>query len=187
VLLTSDHGEAFGEAEVWEHDDVYEPQVRVPLLLRLPGADPPAGRRSQPVSGIDVAPTVLGLAGIEADPPLPGVDLGRELPAADRLVLVEDRDHLEPDDVRLVLYDGPWKLVRRGVGEDARVELFHLGTDPVGERDLAAAEPERAEELARRLDELRAPWADGDLEVGADGPAANADALGGLGYTDSAD
>jgi len=59
VLLTSDHGEAFGEGSSWMHEDVLEAQVRVPLFLRPPpslGSYPPGpigtgerrGRRADP-------------------------------------------------------------------------------------------------------------------------------------------
>ena len=43
IVMTSDHGEAFGEALHWEHNGILEPQVRIPLLVRRP----PASRRPQ--------------------------------------------------------------------------------------------------------------------------------------------
>lgn len=182
VLVTADHGEAFGEGGRFEHDDILEPQVRVPLLVRPAGKAPPSGRRAGRASGVDVAPTLLALAGLEVPGDLHGVDLlGGELPP-DREILVEDRDHEGVDDVRLALYSGRFKLVRLGVGERAVVRLHDLERDPVGLVDVAAEHPEVARRMAQRLDELRAPWADADRALVLDGPGANADALGGLGY-----
>jgi arylsulfatase A-like enzyme len=182
VVLTSDHGEAFGEGGRFEHDDILEPQVRVPLLVRLPGAVPHRGRRSLRASGIDIAPTLLGLAGLGVPADVHGIDLLAADPGADREVLVEDRDHEGLDDVRLALYSGTWKLVRLGVGESATLHLYDLAADPVAVVDVAQDHPERTQELARRLEELRAPWADLDLAIEPDGGGSSEDALDGLGY-----
>jgi len=48
-----------------------------------------------------------------------------------------------------VLYDGTYKLIRTSRGERM---LFDLARDPFEQHDLAAAEPERAADLQRRLD-----------------------------------
>ena len=48
-----------------------------------------------------------------------------------------------------VLYDGTYKLIRTSRGERM---LFDLARDPAEQHDLAAAEPERAADLQRRLD-----------------------------------
>jgi len=184
-LLTADHGEAFGEGGRWKHEDVLEPQVRVPLIVRPAGGVPGGRRVAARASGVDVAPTLLALAGIgsEAATRIDGVDLTGEAGAQERVVVVEDRDHIDPTQVTVALYRGPWKLVRRGLGEEARFELFDLRSDPVGEHDVSAEHPELADELAallverrRAVDEVEAT---ADIEAGA-----QADALKGLGYTD---
>jgi arylsulfatase A-like enzyme len=78
VVVTSDHGEEFLEHGDLEHafGKVYDPNVRVPLVVSLPaGREPAGGRRLDvPVSGIDVAPTLLDLAGLPHDD-LPGRSL----------------------------------------------------------------------------------------------------------------
>ncbi|MFK5955600.1 MAG: sulfatase [Planctomycetota bacterium] len=67
VLLTADHGECFGEGDIY-HDHVpslYEVTQHVPLILHLPG-DLGAGTRvSQTVAHLDIVPTFLAAAGIE--------------------------------------------------------------------------------------------------------------------------
>lgn len=63
LILTSDHGEAFGEHGSLLHGDtVYQEEVHVPLVLRGPGL--PAGLRTEPVGLIDLAPTLLELANV---------------------------------------------------------------------------------------------------------------------------
>jgi arylsulfatase A-like enzyme len=69
VIVTSDHGEAFGEHELYRHGfELWEELVRVPLIVYVPGAEPHrvAVRRS----AIDLAPTVLELFGVA--PPAAG-------------------------------------------------------------------------------------------------------------------
>lgn len=90
VVLTSDHGETMMEHERWfSHGfNVYESIMRVPLLVRGPGAAP--GRIPHLVSGIDVAPTILKFAGAPVPAGWEGVDLlsGAGLDA-DRVVFAE--------------------------------------------------------------------------------------------------
>jgi arylsulfatase A-like enzyme len=78
VVLLADHGEMLGEWNMYMHGrTLYEPMVRVPLLFRPPGGG--AGRVDDPVSLVDVAPTLLGLAGIAAPPSFSGRNLGPAL------------------------------------------------------------------------------------------------------------
>jgi hypothetical protein len=82
LLLTADHGEAFGEDGYYfahGHSLGLE-QIRVPMLLRVPGAEREGELRSvaTPVSLVDVAPTLLALAGVDAPPGFQG----QELPGA---------------------------------------------------------------------------------------------------------
>ena len=65
VVVTADHGEAFGEhGELGHSLFVYDTTLRVPLVLQGPGVVP--GTTPGPVSLVDVAPTVLGLLGVGA-------------------------------------------------------------------------------------------------------------------------
>jgi arylsulfatase A-like enzyme len=64
IILTADHGEAFYEHGYWQHSDVlYEETIRVPLIVKWPG-DAPKGRVGQPVSLIDIFPTLVEGAGL---------------------------------------------------------------------------------------------------------------------------
>ena len=166
VVLTSDHGEHLGEHGLLDHRySLYEPLLRVPLVLRLP-RDPEPGRSADPVMVHDLFPTLLELAGV-ASPPL-GKGGGRPLlatnPARARMALYMN-DFRVPRCVmesappgmdptpwtrRLwALYDGRWKLLS---SEIAPPRLFDLAADPAEEHDLAATRPERAAEMLDALE-----------------------------------
>ncbi len=77
VVFTADHGEAFGEEDLYcaHGEGLQEVLLRVPLLLRAPGLAP--GVRRDAVRLIDVVPTVLALLGLP-DVGLPGRSLLEE-------------------------------------------------------------------------------------------------------------
>ncbi len=181
VVMTSDHGEAFGEHGQYEHKDVLECHTRVPLLVRAAGAA--TGRDvSEPVHGIDVAPTLLALAGL----PIREGQYGRSLLGPlepERRLLVENRDNVDPSLVKLALYEGFWKLVEEGGGTRASVwRLYDLAADPGETRDLASERPEVLERLKRALAELRKGWGADDARDGRVQRVGNTDALDALGY-----
>jgi arylsulfatase A-like enzyme len=183
VLITADHGEAFGEAGTWMHANLFEPQLSVPFLLRLPGATR-RGRVPTRVAGVDVAPTLLGLAGVPAPEILQGVDLTREVPDPARVILVEDSDNVDPNFVRLALYRGRWKVVRHGIPGEYVYLLYDLLNDPVGERDVSPEHPDVKAELVALLVAIRG---DADARMGAEklDPGAGAAGLHALGYMDA--
>jgi arylsulfatase A-like enzyme len=93
VALTADHGESFGEGGYYlSHGHATTPdQAHVPLLLRAPGLPP--GRRRDPVHHVDVAPTLLELAGLPVPPDARGLALGPHLrsgsPLPERLLFCD--------------------------------------------------------------------------------------------------
>ncbi|MEJ2581701.1 MAG: sulfatase, partial [Acidobacteriota bacterium] len=74
VVVTSDHGEAFGERGEFGHNTVHEEVVRVPLIIKWPYGANSGELHAEPCSAIDVAPTLLRYAGLSANG-LPGQDL----------------------------------------------------------------------------------------------------------------
>jgi arylsulfatase A-like enzyme len=152
IVVTSDHGESFGEHYFLSHGaHLYEHNVRVPLLIRAPGTDG-AARVATPVQIHRLFALLLRAAGV----PLPeGVD-DRDL-ATDGgdIVLQVQRSDLNVrmfgeffDRDLVAIQAWPHKLV---VGTKGERELFDLERDPEELRDLAAAEPERVRGLAARL------------------------------------
>ena len=177
LLLTSDHGEAFGEADAYGHHGVLESQVRVPLLLVQPGVAP--GRAEERASGVDVAVTMLAAAGLEVPGHMTGQDLA-QLREPDRVVLVEHRDTPVPAQAQYSVYQGSWKLTRHGDADSTRFELYDLSSDPEGLENVAPAHPERVAEMATLLTETQAGWG-GAREVWkapAEGPRDHLKALG---------
>jgi arylsulfatase A-like enzyme len=72
LVVTADHGEGTGEHGLWGHGwSVYEEEVRVPLVMRLPALLPAGARIAEPAEHVDVVPTLLEALG---RPPLPGLD-----------------------------------------------------------------------------------------------------------------
>lgn len=179
LLIVADHGEAFGEGGRYEHNDVLEPQVHVPLIVRSPGGSEEALLSSAPVSGIDVAPTLLGLAGLGVPERMRGVDLVHTTPDANRLRLVEDRDHLDAAHNHFAIYRAGFKFVRVGPKAEGG-GLFELASDPDSLIDVTASYPELAVELGGLLDAERARWGAESEELRAG--AGGAEGLGALGY-----
>jgi arylsulfatase A-like enzyme len=159
LVVTSDHGEEFGEHGGVSHGRThYEEVLRVPLLMRGPGL--PAGVRiDTAVSLVDVAPTLLDLLGIRPDGALDGRSL-RPLwegtGATDeepRAVFAEAAPAPEGDQLVSVRM-GPYKLV---VDEsDGSRALYDLSIDAGEGEDVAADHPDLVDRLSRRVAEHRA-------------------------------
>jgi arylsulfatase A-like enzyme len=76
LIVTADHGEAFGEHGQWQHGAApYQELIRVPLLMRFPGQLSAGQVFRENVQHIDLAPTVLDAVGL----PLPEDFQGRSL------------------------------------------------------------------------------------------------------------
>lgn len=76
VIVTSDHGYFYGEHGLSvERRLAYEEGIRIPLLMRLPGVIPPQSRPAEMVLTLDLAPTLLELAGITPSEALQGRSL----------------------------------------------------------------------------------------------------------------
>ena len=157
VVITGDHGEAFGEphGRSGHGFTVYDEEVRVPLVLWNPKRFRQAGRSATVGSHIDLAPTILDLLGLDAPAGWDGVSLFDEgRPARTYLFAAAWGQYL------LGVRSGDWKYIY-----DARLgkeELYDLRQDPDELRDLSRAEPGRAAELRRRL----AAWMDDERRRG---------------------
>jgi len=144
VVLTADHGEEFLEhGRIGHTRTLYDELLRVPLVVKLPGATPRTEPR--PVGLVDVFPTLLDALDLPAPPGLAGRSLLAP-PDPARPVFAETSRQAR---LRAVVV-GDEKLVRDlSTGRD---RLFDLSEDPAERRDLASARPRRAAELGRLLD-----------------------------------
>ena len=167
VVFCADHGEMLGERGLWYKMSFFEPSARVPLLVRAPG-HPSARRVGDPVSLLDLAPTLLELAGV----PALG-DLAEELDGASLLGLVADGTGRRPGPVvaeylaegvtapAVMIRDGPHKLVACEGDPD---QLYDITRDPAELVNLAA-EPAYRSILAALHAPVAARWDLGALRT----------------------
>ncbi len=134
LIVTADHGEAFGEHDYVGHGaSLHGEQVHVPLIILPPGGR--AGQRiSSPVEQIDIAPTVLAALGLEADPRFVGRSLlpGQDLEATAAFSILND---FVEDDQAAVQFP-EWKAIR--TLESAQWQLYETTIDRAEVQDRAA-------------------------------------------------
>jgi len=165
VVVTSDHGEQFGENRLMEHgNSLYRPLLHVPLIFVWPGHVSAGARIRQPVSLRDVPATILGLADIELPEPFFGHSLAPYLTRPDApadtprsAVLSEVGEasfrasycrNAHGDMQSLV--EGTMHLI---VNHDGTKELYDMAVDPREENNLIE---QRAGVAARMHAALRA-------------------------------
>ncbi len=149
VVLTADHGEEFGEHGGFYHgSSLYDEQVRVPLIINIPGVDPRMVRA--PVSLVDLAPTLLDVLGVDIPHNLEGRSLvpyiaGKDPPPRPVFAEVSTK--------RMVLFEGV-KLIKDTWRKT--MELYDLEQDPMERRNLVESRPEQAAKLQNMLYEYMA-------------------------------
>jgi hypothetical protein len=148
IVITSDHGEEFGERGNYGHGfTLADSELRVPLIVHGPGVD--AGEDERTVSTVAVAPTVLGLlgamtpAGMSSESLLEGSTSG-SLSANPAFLWNEVRMEVA------YVHEG-WKIIY-GRARNTWL-LYDLGADPQERRNLVHREPERFEAMRGRLAE----------------------------------
>ncbi len=132
---------------VGEKGMLSEGGIRVPFVLRWRGTLPAGKVYSQPVSSLDIAATANALARLPTDKHLDGVNLipflnGRETGAPHGALYWRFWS-------QAAVRDGRWKLLYNSQEPD---KLFDLESDEHERRDLAAANPEKAAALRRKLE-----------------------------------
>lgn len=151
VVVTSDHGEEFFEHGQKGHaKTLYDEVLRVPLVVRHPRRIAPGRRVAEQVRLMDVAPTILGLAGVPAPAGFGATGLAPEhrfadlarylgegqpghfpvLPAfSSNLWLKGKQNALRTVDAKLIRYEPP--LPKR-----PPTEVFDLASDPAERKNL---------------------------------------------------
>ena len=156
LIITSDHGESLGEHDFYfDHCEVYETTVRVPLIIRYPQLVP-KGRHIKGLvqSTISLMPTILDLFGIEYEKKLEGKNL---------IKLVNEEE--EPCSeiyvnqglwtAKRAIRTEKWKLIRtldKAFWETPEIELYDMQRDPNETRDLAAERPDIVDDLDLRME-----------------------------------
>ena len=195
IAATADHGQGLGDHNWPAHRILYQEQIRVPLIVRVPGV------QQKEVVGeltrmVDVAPTLLDYAGvqepvgiagrslrtlIEGTADTPRIHFAEQINGYDlNAKLVESR---EQDDFTYCAMDEEWKITWRP-NHPAQSELFQITTDPDELNNLWAWDHPEAIRLKKEL-ARHAPWVTKPFAESRDGAsaAAAAAALAKLGYT----
>ena len=145
-----------GERGLWFKMSFYEGSACVPLMISAPGV--PAGLVTEPVSNIDVTPTLCDLAGISMDEILPWTEGQSLLPVANgsaRKGAVAMEYAAEASYAPLVsLRQGDWKYTRCALDPE---QLFNLVDDPHELANLAD-DPAHAETLSQFRAQADARW-----------------------------
>lgn len=196
LIVTSDHGESFGERGLADHQyGLYEHLLAVPLILRLPGREMAGRVHHGFVQLVDIFPTLTDiLDGKEGGGPVPefaGTSLFAQ-PQRD-VVLAE---YLVPNlrafrrrypkfdvsryDVALrAIRTERYKLIRRA---DGGLELFDLHDDPRERVNLATSRPDLVSRLTARLEEQLGDWPEPSGAQMGEGLDKIRDRLEALGY-----
>ena len=149
VVVTSDHGEEFMDHGQVQHNAMYEELVRIPMIIRHPGA--PTGMRTDiPYINVDLMPTLLSTLGLPAPEAIDGVDL-RSPFAADRIRVVTGMTNGKRFEI-LTERDG-LKLMQICTPE-YREKLYDLNTDPGEQHDILLDRPDIANALDEALRDL---------------------------------
>jgi arylsulfatase A-like enzyme/Flp pilus assembly protein TadD len=149
IIVTGDHGEAFGEHGEYAHSIfVYDTTLHVPLIMNGPAVRASA-RVSDPVTLADVAPTAMHLLGA-ALRDVDGIDLAAALGGA----AIPKRELYAESFAPLVEFgwaplrsirSGPWKFIAA-----PKPELFDIDRDAGEDRNVAAAQPSVTSAFASR-------------------------------------
>ena len=145
VVLTGDHGEAFGDP----HDQqghgfsVYQEEIAVPLMIWNPRLFPTGGRIESVGGHVDLNPTVADILAVE----IPDTWQGHSLFEKDR----PNRTFLvaSVDDYIIGIREDRWKYIFEASG--GRESLFDLSADPDEQRNVESANPDLVFTLRRRM------------------------------------
>ena len=188
IVVTSDHGEEFGEHGVFGHANVYETSAHVPLLVRFPNGNRGGTRCPHVVQLTDVVPTILSAVGVPLPNPVDGQDLA---PLLDGTAPPRDRAYVQRLNWKAVRTT-EWKLLR----DDKRkaYELYDVLRDAQERENVLAPTAAPIAELQPDLDSFFAvdpagwhfayvsddPAWKGKLDIVANGPLDTAVLLKGL-------
>jgi arylsulfatase A-like enzyme len=204
VVVLADHGELLGEHGEFGHGfSLYEPLLRVPLLVRYPPRIAGGTRVAPPVSTVGVFATILDLAGIT---PPPSLQVGSLVPAtagkappgpvlAEQFAAMLGSADTAAAADPLLRRQGRYRAYRVGTAKLVEAVpggsfIFDLAADPAESRDRAGAEAAEAARLHDELETWRAALALPALDAAVKaGPAPEVDSaararLRALGYVE---
>lgn len=178
IVVTADHGEEFFEKGAWLHtNDVYNPVLKIPLVIKFPGSRD-AGKRIQRLARLtDVMPTILDELGIDysrakpdgrgLEPLVRGKETGPERIFRSELAANIVRNHIPH---KRTISQGPYKVIQSDPYTPEQLayfyyppptmdtlEVFDLAADPSERTNLAKTQPELARRLLKYLEDSFKP------------------------------
>ena len=167
IVLTSDHGWGMGEKNYLYKNSLWQESTRVPLVIRAPGVASQGGHSDQPVSLIDIYPTLIDLCDLTKD--TQKNDQGHALDGHSMKPLLEDPEKGQwagPDSALTALYkwrakydpsqesyslrEKDWRYIRY---ENGKEELYETTSDPYEWTNLAT-DPKHTKTLTDFREEL---------------------------------
>ncbi len=164
IVVVGDHGQGLGDHDWFPHRLLYQEQIRVPLIIRIP-----AGVRGATVAALarttDILPTVLEQLGIATPGTVQGSDLGPILSGTGqppRIAVAEALNTLDDHapaqlpshqkDLLFMAMDRRWKLIHHR-NEPGNDELYDLLNDPQETINLIGGQPTEARRLLGALED----------------------------------
>jgi arylsulfatase A-like enzyme len=154
ILITSDHGESFGEHGLMTHPPaVYEELIAIPLIVKYPKGHRKGERVFLPISLVDVVPEILSVLGIPLPEEIQGVPFSQDK----QHIMVErykDKSwskrgvHFGSRSLR-ALYEGDYKFIW---SSDGNHHLYNLKDDPYELNNLVEQMPQLVFEMEEKLD-----------------------------------
>lgn len=161
VIITSDHGEEFGEHKVFDHGhSLYRQALEVPLIFLLPGREPAGMVVRRPVTLRSIPATILDVLGLESGSEIPGRSLvplwsdGASNQPVDTVFADVRKAIRQPDwypasqgDIQSIVSGGAHFILNRGTGHG---ELYDFELDPHEREDLGTSPQWSAQAAASR-------------------------------------
>ena len=151
IIITADHGEAFGENNEYGHNSLIYAVNHIPLIIKMPYAQ--RGRRTKELAqGVDILPTALEFTGIVIPHQAQGKSLARSIreentPGPNEYVFEQGRNKssIRSKEWRLILANGN----KRKAGTK---QLYNLKLDPQERDNVFYFQPEVASRMQNELD-----------------------------------
>lgn len=168
VIFTADHGEMLDDHRLWTKMVFFDPSVRVPLIMHLPGVIEGGRQTKALVEHIDMFPTMMDALGFDTPAGVQGrsfLSLAKGETSTHRDAVYSEFPNVpmyKPDgsyNPSMMRFDGRFKVVDNG--DSIVPELYDLSTDHLEIRNLAI-EPEHKGTVQKMIGEVRA-WAKQDV------------------------
>lgn len=157
IIITSDHGEAFGERNLVNHGvSVYQDQVHIPLIIRYPNTN--KGRIvNELVSSVNLLPTILDTLGYDISEDFERKSLLKSEPNSSESVVSESYTAGQMlqlpkgfNFVERALFSGVYKFISSTAGKR---ELYDLSKDPDEKKNLYSIDDAKSRELEEKMNQ----------------------------------